>query len=54
MNITVVEAQDQLVFSDLCGQLPDQAALMGILEKLHNCVIPVISVERIPAVPRNK
>ena len=54
MNITVVEAQDQLVFSDLSGQLPDQAALMGVLEQLHNCAICVISVECMSVAPRNK
>ena len=44
MTVTVVGAQDQLTVTELCGQLPDQAALMGVLEQLHNFSIPVISV----------
>ena len=44
MTVTVVRAQDQSTVTELCGQLPDQAALMGVLERLHNLAIPVISV----------
>ena len=44
MTVTVVGAQDQLTVTELCGQLPDQASLMGVLEQLHNFSIPVISV----------
>ena len=44
MIVTVIEAQNQLTVTELRGQLPDQAALMGILEHLHDCAIPVISV----------
>ena len=44
MTVTVVGTQDQATVSELCGQLPDQAALIGVLEQLHNFSIPVISV----------
>ena len=44
MTVTVVRAQDQSTVTELCGQLPDQAALMGVLERLHSFAIPVISV----------
>lgn len=54
MIVTVVESQDQYTVTELCGQLPDQAALMGVLEQLHNCAICVISVECMSVAPRNK
>ena len=44
MIVTVIEAKGQLTVTELRGQLPDQAALMGVLEYLHNCAIPVISM----------
>jgi hypothetical protein len=44
MTVTVVEGQGQPAVTELSGRLPDQAALMGVLEKLHNLAIPVISV----------
>lgn len=45
MTVTVIDAQDQPTVTELCGRLPDQAALMGVLQQLYNCLIPVISVE---------
>ena len=44
MTVTIVGVQDQLTVTELCGQLPDQAALIGVLEQLHNFSISVISV----------
>ena len=44
MTMTVIGTQDQSTITELCGRLPDQAALMGVLERLHNFSIPVISV----------
>ena len=33
------------IITEIRGQLPDQAALMGVLDELYNCAIPVISME---------
>ena len=54
MAVRVVEAQGQPTVSELCGRLPDQAALMGVLEQLHNFAIPVISVTCMSAAHRDK
>lgn len=54
MIVTVVEEQDQYTVTELRGQLPDQTALMGVLEQLHNCAISVIRVECKSVAPRNK
>jgi hypothetical protein len=34
--------------TELIGQLPDQAALMGVLTSLYDLGLPLLSVERIP------
>ena len=52
MIVTIFEAQGQLTVTELRGQLPDQAALMGILEHLHNCAIPVISMVNMSVDPQ--
>ena len=44
MIVTVIETQGHLTVTELRGQLPDQAALMGVLEHLHDCAIPMISI----------
>ena len=44
MKVTAIRIQDQLTVTELCGQLPDQAALMGVLEQLHSFAVPLISV----------
>jgi len=54
MIVTVIEAPGQLTVSELCGQLPDQAALMGVLQHLHSCAIPVISVANMSVDPHCK
>ncbi len=51
MIVTVLEAQGQLTVTELRGQLPDQAALMGVLEHLHDCAVSVISVASMSADP---
>jgi hypothetical protein len=33
------------IITEIRGQLPDQAALVGVLDELDNCAIPVISME---------
>jgi len=51
MIVTVLEEPGQMTVTELRGQLPDQAALMGVLEYLHNCAIPVISVVKMSVDP---
>jgi hypothetical protein len=45
MTVTTVEEEVQATYSELSGVLPDQAALMGVLDCLYNWRIPLISVE---------
>jgi len=51
MTVGIIEAPDQSVVSELVGLLPDQAALMGVLNVLYNYAIPLISVECISVDP---
>lgn len=51
MVVTVIEKPDRLTVTELCGRLPDQAALMGLLELLHNHAITVISVANMSVKP---
>jgi hypothetical protein len=45
MTISTVEEEGGTAYSELIGSLPDQAALMGVLQQLNNCSISVISME---------
>jgi hypothetical protein len=45
MTISTVEEEGRTAYSELIGSLPDQAALMGVLQQLNNCSITVISVK---------
>jgi hypothetical protein len=45
MTISSVEEEGRTAYSELIGSLPDQAALMGVLQQLNNCSITVISME---------
>jgi hypothetical protein len=45
MTISTVEEEERTAYSELIGSLPDQAALMGVLQQLNNCSISVISME---------
>ena len=45
MTISTVEEEGRTAYSELIGSLPDQAALMGVLQQLNNCSITVISME---------
>ena len=45
MTISTVEEEGRTAYSELIGSLPDQAALMGVLQQLNNCSISVISME---------
>jgi hypothetical protein len=44
MALFTVEEGDAVI-TEIRGQLPDQAALMGVLDELYSCGIPVISME---------
>ena len=44
LALFTVEEGDAVI-TEICGQLPDQAALMGVLDELYSCGIPVISME---------
>ena len=48
MILTVFE-EDQATFTELSGLLPDQAALMGVLEHLNNCGISLLAMECLAA-----
>jgi len=41
--------QDMGTITELCGPLPDQAALMGVLAHLYGTGAPLLSVEWLPA-----
>jgi len=45
MTISTVEEEGRTAYSELIGSLPDQAALMGVLQQLNNCSITVTSME---------
>jgi len=49
MTVTVFEEAGQGTFTELSGLLPDQAALMGVLQQIYNRNIPVFSVECVGA-----
>jgi hypothetical protein len=44
MALFTVEEREAVV-TEIRGQLPDQAALMGVLDALYNSSIPLISME---------
>lgn len=45
MTVSVLAGKPQGMITELTGRIPDQAALMGILDQLYNCGIPLLSVE---------
>ncbi|GAB6909725.1 conserved hypothetical protein [Desulfosarcina cetonica] len=45
MTFAIVETGDQATVTEIKGRLPDQAALMGILQHLYSFAIPLLSVE---------
>lgn len=47
MAITYQVGADGQVLTELCGELPDQAAVHGMLQKLYNLGMPLISVEHL-------
>jgi hypothetical protein len=53
MALFIVEESNAII-TEIRGQLPDQAALMGVLDELYSCGIPVISMECIGVDPHKK
>jgi hypothetical protein len=45
MTVAVFQREGGTVYTELTGLLRDQAALMGVLEQLYNCGIPLLSVK---------
>ena len=44
MALLTVEEWNEII-TEIRGQLPDQAALMGVLDELYNSAIPLLSLE---------
>jgi hypothetical protein len=51
MSVSFVEGKGHGTITELSGLLPDQAALMGVLDHLYNCGIPLLSMECVSAEP---
>lgn len=47
MAVSVHHAEQQGTFTELFGELPDEAALMGVLDALYSHGARLLSVERI-------
>ena len=45
MTIATILNADEEPVTELSGVLPDQAALMGVLQQLYTCGAPLLSVE---------
>jgi hypothetical protein len=45
MTITIRDEPGQPTITELSGTLPDQAALLGVLNQLYLHLIPLLSVE---------
>ena len=45
MSVSIRQEIGRRAITELSGQLPDQAALMGVLQQLYISNIPIISVE---------
>jgi len=53
MALSTVEEGNK-TFTEIEGRLPDQAALMGVLDEIYSNVIPMIHVECISVDPRKE
>jgi hypothetical protein len=47
MDIVILEDMDRNPITILTGEMPDQAALQGVLQKLYNLGFPLISAKKI-------
>jgi len=45
MKISIIQSDGRPTCTELCGLLPDQAALMGVLQELYEFGIPMCSVK---------
>jgi hypothetical protein len=54
MEVSVVEGEGHGTVTELSGLLPDQAALMGVLDHLYNFGIPLLRVECFSAGPEKE
>jgi hypothetical protein len=53
MALSTVE-EGKKTFTEINGRLPDQAALMGVLDELYRHAIPVMRVECISVDPQKE
>ena len=53
MTVTVRRSETEGRFTELVGELPDEAALMGVLDALYAHGATLLGVERVAEVERN-
>jgi hypothetical protein len=51
MTISTTPVSERPVVTTLLGALPDQAALVGVINSLHDLRLPVLSVECLDRLP---
>jgi hypothetical protein len=49
MDISVKHGPDQYPVTTLTGSLPDQTALVGVINRLYGLGMPLLSLECLPA-----
>jgi hypothetical protein len=54
MTVTVRRSTPEGRFTELVGELPDEAALMGVLDALYSHGARLLGVERVVKVERNR
>ena len=54
MTVTVVRSKPEGRFTELVGELPDEAALMGVLDALYDHGARLLGVERAVTAKRNR
>lgn len=54
MALSVTESGDAFAVTTLVGELPDQAALTGVLNTLYELHLPLLLVERMADVPQSE
>ena len=45
LTVSVVAGKSREKTTEISGRLPDQAALIGVLDQLYDCGIPLLSVQ---------
>ncbi len=51
MKVSIIQSEQHPDCTELSGWLADQAALMGVLQELYNCGIPLLHVECVGGAP---